>query len=44
MDPRRKPGRTSKYLISVVLFRLGGLSNLPDALEKLPIRAIELPG
>jgi hypothetical protein len=31
-------------MILVVLFGWCGLSNLPDALEKLPIRAIELPG
>jgi hypothetical protein len=31
-------------MIPVVLFGWCRLPNLPDALEKLPIRAIELPG
>jgi hypothetical protein len=31
-------------MIPVVLFGWRDLSNLPEALEKLPIRAIELPG
>jgi hypothetical protein len=31
-------------MIPVMLFGRFGLSNLPDALENLPIRAIELPG
>jgi len=31
-------------MIPMALFGWCGLSNLPEALEKLPIRAIELPG
>jgi hypothetical protein len=44
-EPPSKPGvSTSKYMIPVVLFRWRRLSKLPSALEKPPIRAIELPG
>jgi hypothetical protein len=44
LDPPRKLDMTSKYMIPVVLFGWCGLLSLLEALEKLQIHAIELPG